>query len=1172
MSIARISEKGEKMKNYVLKNMFSESNGLFMCELPTGYGKTYTIVQVMKEYISDISNKKKIIYLTTLNKNLPVEELLEAFDGDKQEYNKRVLHIRSNVDEVIEKLEELSIPEEFQTSDYIRLIRLVKKYKHIKESEFSDKEYINDLRKKIEKEESIFRRNISKKLAEEYKTKSSRLATIKKISKWKWIGQLYPAVFTDESQILCMSVSKFLKRNSCIIEPSYEFLKAPFLNGAIIFIDEFDATKATIQSEIIERSLTINEEYIGLFRQIIRGLNPKFLSKGITDAYHRISKEGRGQYTFEKILLEGKEIEDKYHTNLSYKTAESAISKKQNFLLKDATYHTLFHNNKNYIRAAINNYENRIDIFFEDRAEFFAHKKESKQNIVIFGLLREINRFLGHFKRFLFSWAEKYMEDTNAERSAEDDAMTIDGAISSILKRLDLNEVQQKLILGELCDPIAKHSSKKELLPDNSFYQEGLELFELEDSDLHLENTFLRLVDVRDTPEKILLYLSEKAIVYGISATAELGSVIGNYDLNYLEEKLGNKYHATPVEVKSYIEKCLLENWKAYEDGRIQIKTEVIKSKINSYESEEMLKNLFNDQELAQYCISLIHNSVNTSYHITRYCNVVLSMCRFCKTANIQSFLYLGMALPKKCNPEFDQELIEKLFDLVRKDLSTESVSLIFLRSEGYDKDKEALIERLERGEKIYIMSSYQTIGAGQNLQYKAPDKTKLIELIPDKGDGDKRHTTKDIDAIYLGDVTNMTINTYKNERLSAEEFMEMLFQIEELRENDEFNFCETESMIKLAFQAYTTKKERKEINLLYNTKSVNLQANRHVMQAVGRMCRTFLKNPEIFLFIEEPLLEKLSVAELQKHILPPEMKALVKLREELGTEYSDDEKMILKKAENASSRGMWLIRQLLSRNWNDESMNVWRELRRIVLKYPTVNAKIRDENDTLRKLYITSGIPQNKYLFSQYSDFKDVTIDFGMDRIGFRNSGRAKRKANTDEVLVYEMSEEDSRLPFALKYSGMKEYFEKSGYATTFVANDYMMSPVLYYNIYKGALGEVAGSYILERELGISLSDITDPEKFEFFDYKMREDVYVDFKNWKFTYTQDRESIKKEISYKMDEIRAKRVYIINLIDSGEHVATKQIDERIIEIPGLIDENGKIIKENIRMIKEEDWL
>ena len=53
--------------------------------------------------------------------------------------------------------------------------------------------------------------------------------------------------------------------------------------------------------------------------------------------------------------------------------------------------------------------------------------------------------------------------------------------------------------------------------------------------------------------------------------------------------------------------------------------------------------------------------------------------------------------------------------------------------------------------------------------------------------------------------------------------------------------------------------------------------------------------------------------------------------------------------------------------------------------------------------------------------------------------------------------------------------------------------------------------------------------------------------------------------------IGAKRVYVINLVGDGNfHRASAQVDGRIIEIPGLIDKEGRTISKNIAMIREED--
>ena len=409
----------------------------------------------------------------------------------------------------------------------------------------------------------------------------------------------------------------------------------------------------------------------------------------------------------------------------------------------------------------------------------------------------------------------------------------------------------------------------------------------------------------------------------------------------------------------------------------------------------------------------------------------------------------------------------------------------------------------------------YQTIGAGQNLQYKIPKARKVVQL-GEFTEGDKRFLYKDFDALYLGNITNMTVNTYQDEKITSHDLLQMLFQIEELYESSEMNYSEKDQMLKLAFRSYTGS-DQFTLNKLYKLKSVVVQASRMVLQAVGRMCRTFVKSPDIYLFVESELLEKLYVGELKKRILPPEMKAIVDMRESLGKDYLPEENFMLNKAEKISSVGLWTIRRMLAKDWTAESMQLWEQLRLLVLQYPTASAYDWQNNEYLQKLYITSGEKRNQYIYSQYSDFNDVTIDFGNDKVAFKNSKRAKIKGNSDEVAIYEMSEKESGLQAILRYPGMKAHFEEMGYALKFEMNEYLLSPVLFHNIYKGALGEVAGKFILNRELGIELSPITEPEYFEFFDYKLSSDVYVDFKNWKFTYVQDRDEIRKDILRKLE-------------------------------------------------------
>lgn len=1110
-------------KQYIDSVLNDNVNGLFLCELPTGYGKTYTITNCMREYAANPNNTRKIIYLTTLNKNLPEEDLKRAYNDEKL-YNKDVLRIRSNFDEVVDKIPVLDIPEEFISAEYYELEKAIRNYTKIKNSNINDTQYQHMLVDNVNRAERNFRHFVSDTLKKRFSNKKDKLKAIKNDANYKWIGALYPAVFTDERKIILMNISKFMKRNSVIVEPSYEFIKSPLFTDSIIIVDEFDATKSTIENELIERAVSVREDYISVFRQILRTFNTDYFSNNLKKAIDSID------YSKGKIITFAK-----------------------------------------YIRATKDKEENIVKVFFEDKKTFFENRK--KDDIVIYSFLRDINRFLLHFRRFLFHWANEYMNIINKERPFIADAMTIENAISTIMKKLELSSNQSKLLLGELCEQKISQKEKHNI-PDDSFYQKGIEIFEFEDSDSHFDFTNLRFIKLYDTPEKIIGYISKHNAVIGLSATAEIPTVVGNYNLDYLRDYLENDFHSTPEDMKDRVKKQMFSLYEPYKDKGISLSTEVISTEYSESRSEDICRELFGNNDFAMVCGNIIDNECEEIYYRIRYCNILYAMVSFLKNTTLKSMLYLGMALPEENKASMNYILLLGLMEkaILFCGLNYNATDTLFvLKSKNFEEDKKVLINKLEQGEKILIISSYSTIGAGQNLQYAVTDKTNYIELAECKNPKDKRHFTKDIDALYLGNITNLTTNIYTDEKITVNQLISMLVQIESLYENGEIKRSQLNSLIRTAFNSYSTG-HTYENNELYKIKSIRMQATREVIQAVGRMCRTFVKSRNINIYIEDKLLEKIYSGELRKRIMSPELEAIAVLRETLGSDYSDERQRILNTAEKISSTGMWTIKGLLYRKWNERSMQIWHELRELVLTFPTANQSQYNADYNLKMLYITAGKKINKYLYSQYYDFDDVIIDFGTSKIDFQNSGRAKMKGITNETIIYEAGEKNSYLPYAMKYSGMREHFIKLGYATTFEKNMYMMSPVLFHNIYKGALGEVCGEFILSRERGMKLKPINDPDRFEFFDFELNDGIYVDFKNWKPTYLQDRESTTEKIRQKLDTIKGKRAYIINLVGNNNTKPTISCDGKIVEIPGLIDQDGKPITTNINMIRSEDFL
>ena len=123
-------------------------------------------------------------------------------------------------------------------------------------------------------------------------------------------------------------------------------------------------------------------------------------------------------------------------------------------------------------------------------------------------------------------------------------------------------------------------------------------------------------------------------------------------------------------------------------------------------------------------------------------------------------------------------------------------------------------------------------------------------------------------------------------------------------------------------------------------------------------------------------------------------------------------------------------------------------------------------------------------------------------------------------------------------------------------------MSPPLFNNIYKGALGEVVGKFYFEQIIGVELEDL-DPEFYEFFDFKVKgKPVFIDFKHWK-------ESIKfnaieyiEKIQTKKNECGAETVIVVNTQIVNSSNFQPSVTQMIVEIPILYSLENDVLGPN----------
>lgn len=1209
------------MDKYLEKRR-KKGNGMYLCQLPTGYGKTYSIVQHMIGCVTGMAPQEKIVYITPLKKNLPVEELKKAFNDDEK-YHDNVLIVRSVFDHYMDSYEgikngKIVIPQEFQSQSYKKLIDTLKQYETVtiypnKSAVFNTQE----IETKFAECERDFRKEIKNIIDALDMTPNVILKALKNPKhRLHWVGQLYPSIYIDDYKIIAMTVHKFFTPHISIVEPSYEYYSTKFLKDTTVFIDEFDATKSVIEDIIIKRSIERAAEIKSLFNKIYRGFNigdfNKELQESITIVDNKIwnnfkSNNGiKNISTSRELIKKAEVIKNRYYTNLSYKLHKDKQDTSYKILFFDGEFLTINKEGKQF-KCSRNQEEGQVDIDYMTEGDITRIINRERLEYGAYSLqecLYEIEQYLASMRIYINYWAQEYQGRNNQSKPDFLNEMLLEEAINTIGAKLNLTHHELKVLMGP---------ERRSVLMTNEYYlrdplihEKGFSYYMCKDNNNHADTTKIECFRVPYTPEKYLLHMAKVTKVIGVSATAELDSVIGNYDLNYLKNALGEDFHPTPIDLKIRIQEELKEKYDPYKEGDVQVQVHLVGKEfeekssqtMGEYETQciAMFKKAIQSNEhelchlipeLVEHCSKMIQAKIqpprynktgNNNYQIERYYKYIYNLIVFMTSDSMQSMLHLGMMLPEEGKVEYDLNLLNSLFRLVAKIINTSLINdkPCVLGGIDYEMNKETIMNRLSNGEKIFIISSYTTLGAGQNLKYKLVEGKETVTL-GNYNESDSRYQYKDIDGIYLGEVTTILPNIHSSQGISNEEAIRRIMQIERLHNNYELDNSSKKLDIRNTFKSYSkTPLTGQSISVKTCTSYINA-AQRTVIQALGRLCRTYQKSPNIYIGLDYKMVNKMNVEEIEKLIQTPELECLNNaLKNEIN--YNDlqvqdklqsikKDKLQMKARIIATKTSKWILKQL-EQPWTYESSRIWGELREFLLAHPTLS-KEEYFNYTgdipIDLFYLTSGECSNKYLYAQKGDYQEVYVSFQTNKNHFWADCKCEENIKSK---VYEMSEFDSTLPDLLKYPTLQGYFSENNYAATFEPKEYMMAPAIFNNFYKGILGEEVGRYIWEKEIQVPLQAIHEVEEFEKFDFKIEDEIYIDFKNWSKGSKIDAKREHAKIKRKMEQIGAKLVFIVNVQGDENYTPRINKEDGIVEIPCLITKEGVLALSNINLIKE----
>src|SRR5574341_658363 len=255
-------------------------------------------------------------------------------------------------------------------------------------------------------------------------------------------------------------------------------------------------------------------------------------------------------------------------------------------------------------------------------------------------------------------------------------------------------------------------------------------------------------------------------------------------------------------------------------------------------------------------------------------------------------------------------------------------------------------------------------------------------------------------------------------------------------------------------------------------------------------------------------------------------------------------------RASNRSNRTAAFINSQLKTQWTQGRIKLWHELRERVLKHPTIPEKEKCDPNWI-PIYIELPSAGHSYRFTQEKDYRDTEVFFSAD------TGKQ------------EVSEQTARLPELMAIEQLRKLFEENNWATSFPESELMLTPPMFNNIYKGALGEVCGRYILQEILRIKLEEL-DVSEFELFDFKAANNIYFDFKLWNDQIAVSADEMIHKIRSKMEDCHANRIFIINILckPGTEFHPITSFDGKIVEIPFVCQ--GNSFSENaLKFIMEE---
>lgn len=178
----------------------------------------------------------------------------------------------------------------------------------------------------------------------------------------------------------------------------------------------------------------------------------------------------------------------------------------------------------------IENYNEHIKFLRNLQELRFTKRRPTEKDGGVLSLLASVKGCLTYFQNGARNLSFNYKHHKDEDKRPGDDDYTFENAIESVLTEFHLSREQirylKPIVMGGQVKSKKdkKDSNGKMSLKyfDRSVYNRGFRYYDFIDDPNHSMRSEIQLFDFQDSPERILLHLSEKAQIIGISATASI--------------------------------------------------------------------------------------------------------------------------------------------------------------------------------------------------------------------------------------------------------------------------------------------------------------------------------------------------------------------------------------------------------------------------------------------------------------------------------------------------------------------------------------------------------------------------------------------------------------------------------------------------------------------------